>query len=287
MSGVSKSLRLMALAALVLTAGCSSDEPEPYVERPVEELYNEAMDALEATQYNQAAKLFDEVERQHPYSNWATKAQLMAAYSHYQRSQYDDAIVALDRFIQLHPSNRDTPYAYYLKGLCYYEQISDVTRDQKMTELALKDFEELIARFPDSSYSRDAKVKLDLTYDHLAGKTMEIGRYYLRQGEYLAAINRFRTVIDQYGTTTHVPEALHRLTEAYLALGLLEDAKRSAAVLGYNFPGSEWYIDSYELVENRRIRSPETSWYDFWSSDDEPPKAKKIDPKEEPWYKFW
>ncbi len=277
----------MALAALVLTAGCAGDEPEEYVERPVEELYNEAMDSLEATQYNQAAKLFDEVERQHPYSNWATKAQLMAAYSHYQRSQYDDAIVALDRFIQLHPSNRDTPYAYYLKGLCYYEQISDVTRDQKMTELALKNFEELNARFPDSTYSRDAKVKLDLTYDHLAGKTMEIGRYYLRQGQYLAAVNRFRTVIDQYGTTTHVPEALHRLTEAYLALGLLEDAKRTAAVLGYNFPGSEWYIDSYELVEQRRIRSPEKSWYDFWSSDEVPPKAEKIEPKEEPWYKFW
>ncbi len=280
-------LRFSALAALVLAAGCSSDEVEEYVERPVEELYNEAMDALEATEYNAAAKLFDEVERQHPYSSWATKAQLMAAYSHYQRSQYDDAIVALDRFIQLHPSNRDTPYAFYLKGLCYYEQISDVKRDQKMTELALKNFEELIARFPDSTFARDAKVKLDLTYDHLAGKTMEIGRYYLRQGHYLAAVNRFRAVVDQYGTTTHVPEALHRLSEAYLALGLFEDAKRSAAVLGYNYPGSEWYIDSYELVEQKRIRTPDTPWYEFWSSDDTPPKAEKIEPKEEPWYKIW
>ena len=278
--------RLLILAAVIAVSACSSDETDEYVERPVEELYNEAMDALENTQYNAAARLFDEVERQHPYSSWATKAQLMAAYSHYQRSKYDDAIVALDRFIQLHPSNRDTPYAYYLKGLCYYEQISDVTRDQKMTQLALKDFEELIKRFPDSPYARDAKVKLDLTYDHLAGKTMEIGRYYLRQGEYLAAINRFRTVIDQYGTTTHVPEALHRLAEAYTALGLYEDAKRAAAVLGHNFPGSEWYVDSYELVEQKRVRSPDTPWYDFWS-DDTPPKAEKIEPKEEPWYKFW
>ncbi|MCG8507920.1 MAG: outer membrane protein assembly factor BamD [Rhodospirillales bacterium] len=276
----------MALALFL--AACASEDAEEYVERPVEELYNEAMDALQGGQYSSAAQLFDEVERQHPYSNWATKSQLMVAYAHYQQSKYDDAIVALDRFIQLHPSNRDTPYAYYLKGLSYYEQISDVKRDQRMTELALKSFEELLARFPGNAYSRDAKVKLDLTYDHLAGKTMEIGRYYLRQGHYLAAVNRFQQVIDNYQKTTHVPEALHRLTEAYLALGLTEDAQRTAAVLGHNFPGSEWYVDSYEIVEQMQIRPRETPWYDFWT-DDGPPKVEKIETREEkePWYKIW
>lgn len=287
---ISSWFRSLALGLSVFVVACSGNEPDEYVERPVEELYNEAMDALEASEYFSAGKLFDEVERQHPYSNWATKAQLMAAFAHYQNSRYDDAIVALDRFIQLHPSNRDTPYAHYLKGLCYYEQISDIRRDQKMTQQALKNFEELIARFPESNYARDAKVKLDLTYDHLAGQMMEIGRFYLSQGHYLAAINRFRMVIDTYQKTTHVPEALHRLTEAYLALGLLEDARRTAAVLGHNFPGSEWYVDAYELVEQRRVR-PEVndeSWYQFWDSESPPPKAEPLlIEEEESWYKFW
>lgn len=282
-------LSLVAFAVAVLLAGCAS-KPEPYVERPIEELYNEAMDALQAGKYETATKNFDEVERQHPYSSWATKAQLMAAYGHYQKSAYDEAIVALDRFIQLHPSNRDTPYAYYLKALCYYEQISDVRRDQKMTQEAKKTLEELVTRFPDSTYAKDARVKMDLTQDHLAGKTMEIGRYYLRQGHYLAAINRFRYVVDNHQTTTHVPEALLRLTEGYLALGLSEEARRTAAVLGHNFPGSEWYVDAYELLEQKRIRPQETAWYKFWEGDAEPPKAEKIetDPaKKESWLKFW
>jgi len=282
-------LRLVTVACAVLLAACASKE-EPYVERPVEELYNEGMDALLVGRYETASLKFDEVERQHPYSSWATKAQLMAAYAHYQRSAYDEAIVALDRFIQLHPSNRDTPYAYYLKALCYYEQISDVRRDQKMTQEARKTLEELTARFPDSTFAKDARLKIDLTEDHLAGKTMEIGRYYLRQGHYLAAINRFRDVVDHHQTTTHVPEALLRLTEAYLALGLTEDARRTAAVLGHNFPGSEWYIDAYELVEQKRVRPRETAWYKFWEGEPEPPRAEKIETapdKKEPWYKFW
>ncbi|UUX49083.1 outer membrane protein assembly factor BamD [Nisaea acidiphila] len=242
-----KSLALVA-GALALTA-CSSDEPKlEYVERPVEELYNEAVDTALEGDYKKAAPLFDEVERQHPYSVWATQAQLMAAYSQYQSNKYDEAIGALDRFIQLNPSNANVDYAYYLKGLCYYEQIVDVGRDQKLTRNAMETLQELVQRFPGSKYSRDALLKIDLTRNHLAGKEMEIGRFYLRQGQYLAAINRFKRVVENYDTTDQVPEALHRLTEAYAALGLHEQAERTAAVLGHNYPGSEWYQDSYALM---------------------------------------
>jgi outer membrane protein assembly factor BamD len=201
-----------------------------------------------------AAESFDEVERQHPYSVWATKAQLMAGYAHYEANKYDEAIIALERFIQLHPGNRDIAYAHYLKALSYYEQISDVSRDQLATERARQSLQELIRRFPNSKYARDARLKLDLTLDHLAGKEMEIGRYYLRKDQYLAAINRFRHVVDRYQTTTHVPEALHRLAEAYSALGVTVEAQRNAAVLGHNYPGSEWYIDSYKLVAGVDVR---------------------------------
>ncbi len=253
----------VAVLAVLLTA-CANKKKE-YVERPVEELYNQALDHLDNKEYVEATESFDEVERQHPYSVWATKAQLMAAYTYYLANRYDDAILALDRFIQLHPANRDVAYAMYLKGLSYYEQISDVARDQKITELALTSFKELITRFPKSKYSRDAKVKIDLAFDHLAGKEMEIGRYYHGQLQYLAAINRFRKVVETYQTTTHVPEALHRLTEAYLALGVIEEARKTASVLGHNFPGSEWYIDSYEVLENKKIR-PEVDipWWKLW-----------------------
>jgi outer membrane protein assembly factor BamD len=252
--------------ALLFVAACSSDTDKPdYVERPVSAIYNEAMDSLNEGLYAEAAIKFDEVERQHPYSSWATKAQLMAAYANYETNAYDEAIVALDRFIELHPSNRDTPYAYYLKGLSYYEQISDIARDQRMTKRALATFRELINRYPNSRYARDAKIKLDLTNDHLAGKDMEIGRFYLRRGHSLAAINRFKAVIEHYQTTTHVPEALHRLTEAYLTLGIIDEARKMAAVLGHNFPGSEWYVDSYQLIEGKQIRpADEDPWYKVW-----------------------
>ena len=228
-------------------AACSSDPPQ-YVERPVEELYNSAMNAMQAEDYEEAARLFDEVERQHPYSEWASKAQLMAAYAYYQENSYDEAINALDRFIELHPGSPDVSYAYYLKAISYYEQISDVRRDQKMTEEALVSLEEVVRRFPESKYARDAGLKIDLALDHLAGKHMDIGRFYQSRSEYLAAINRFRTVVERYQTTTHIPEALHRLGESYLALGIVDAARTTAAVLGHNFPGSVWYIDSYALL---------------------------------------
>ncbi len=242
------SLTALALLGSLALAACSTDDETAYVERPVEELYNDAVDALGQGDYPDAARLFDEVERQHPYSIWATKAQLMSAYAHYEEQEYDDAVLGLDRFIQLHPGNRDVAYAYYLKALGYYEQITDVGRDQKTTQRALEGLEEVIRRFPDSKYARDARLKLDLTRDHLAGKEMEVGRFYLKRRHYLAAINRFRNVIESYQTTTHAPEALHRLAEAYSALGVDTEAQDAASVLGYNFPSSNWYADSYSVV---------------------------------------
>ncbi|HJS31979.1 MAG TPA: outer membrane protein assembly factor BamD [Alphaproteobacteria bacterium] len=251
-------VRAAFLAVLTLAlAACGSRDKDEYIERPPEQLYNQGIDALLDERYVEAAKQFDEVERQHPYSVWATKGQLMAAYAHYQNNKYDDAIVALDRFIQLNPSNRDVAYAYYLKALCYYEQITDVQRDARMTELALKSLDEVVRRFPESAYGRDARLKIELTYDHLAGKEMEVGRFYQRRGHYLAAINRFKVVAEKWQTTNHVPEALHRLIECYLALGLTEEARKTAAVLGHNYPGSEWYVDSYALVVNGALPAQE------------------------------
>lgn len=242
-------------------------EDEGYREEPVERLYNRAQDLAEEGQFEEAAVAFDEVERQHPYSKWATRAQVMAAYNLYQESKYDDAIIALDRFIQLHPSNKDVPYALYLKGLSYYEQISDVARDQKMTKQSMTAFNDLVSRYPTSRYAKDARLKLELTHDHLAGKEMDIGRFYLIQKQYLAAVNRFEIVVNKYETSTHVPEALHRLVECYTALGLPEEAKKSAAILGHNYPGSEWYVDSYDSLvsADKRFRKPEEKpWYKFW-----------------------
>jgi outer membrane protein assembly factor BamD len=240
-------LRLFAVPGLLMLAACSTPK-DVYVERPVETLYNTAMDQLLSGDYKTAGKTFDAVDQQHPYSVWATKAQLMIAYVLYEDKRYDESIVAADRFIQLHPGHRDVAYAYYLKALDYYIQIVDVERDQRVTQQALDALAEVARRFPDSTYARDAKLKMDLARDHLAGKEMEIGRYYLKRGEYLAAMNRFKRVVDNFQTTTHVPEALERLVECDLALGLNTEAKENAAVLGYNYPGSHWYGDAYALM---------------------------------------
>ncbi len=242
----------IVLACALGLAACASTK-EAYVERPVEDIYNEAVDALAANDLKGAAKLFDEVERQHPYSTWATKAQVMATFAHYQAGSYDEAVLAAERYIELHPGARDVAYVYYLKALCFYEQISQVARDQRMTERARDSLEDVLRRFPESEYSRDARIKLDLVHDHLGGKEMDIGRYYMKRGNYLAAINRFRVVIEKYQTTSHAPEALHRLAESYTALGLVEEARQTAAVLGHNFPGSAWYQDSYQTVEGVRV----------------------------------
>ena len=257
--------RLAAIALVAALAACSSTDDDPeYVERPVEELYNDAYNAALAGEFKEAAPLFDEVERQHPYSVWATQAQLMSAYALYQSNDYDDAVAALDRFIQLNPGNPNVDYAYYLKGLCYYERIVDVGRDQKLTREALSSFEEVVQRFPNSKYARDARLKIDLARNHLAGKEMSIGRWYMRQGQYLAAINRFQRVTTEFDTTEQVPEALLRMTECYMALGLEEEAKRTASVLGYNYPGTDWYEDAYSLATKGRARTTAESGDDGW-----------------------
>ncbi len=236
-------------ACAALGGGGASGADTRYVARDVNTLYNAAKRRLDVGQYAIAAALFDEVERQHPYSPWARRAQQMSAFSYYLASDYNKAIESSRRFLSIHPGNKDAPYAYYLIALSYYEQISDVTRDQKITEQALTTLGEVSRRYPNSRYASDAKLKMDLVNDHLAGKEMEIGRFYQRRGKWLAATIRFKTVIEKYQTTTHAAEALMRLTESYLSLGIPSEAKKTAAVLGANYPGSKWYERAYELVE--------------------------------------
>lgn len=229
---------------------------------PVGEMYNKALDKMKAGDFKTAAKQFGEVERQHPYSGLATKAILMGAYAQYQRNSYDDAIIAAQRFITLHPGQKDVAYAYYLVALCYYEQIMDVRRDQSVTEHALSSLEEISRRFPGTAYAQDADRKAVLARDHLAGKEMEVGRYYLKKRAYVAAINRFKTVVVKYQATSQTPEALYRLTEAYYSLGVQSEAQTAAAVLGHNFPNSQWYKDAYALLQNGGIAPEENqqSW---------------------------
>ena len=252
-------LVLLGVSAGITACASDDDQPATYVERPVEQIYNDAWTLIQRDDWIDAAKQFDEVERQHPYSVWARRAMLMSAYCYYEGNKYDDATKTADSFIQLHPGNKDVPYAYYLKAISLYEQIRDVNRDQKITDDSLTALEDLVQRYPDTEYARDARLKIDLTRDHLAGKEMTIGRFYLRTGDPLAAINRFRTVVDKYQTTSHVPEALERLTEAYLTLGLVQEARASAAVLGYNYPGSEWYKDAYGLLNDQARAAPKES----------------------------
>ena len=251
-----------ALACVVLAlaaAGCAGKSKGPkqdlaYEERPVELLYSTGAQKLDQRQWSDASRYFDEVERQHPYSEWARRAVLMEAYAAYQANNYEDAISAADRFISLYPGNPSTPYAYYLKAQCWFEQIVDVGRDQATSEQALAALEEVRKRYPTSEYAVDAKLKIDLVHDQLAGKEMTVGRWYLRNNQPLAAMSRFRTVIDRFQTTSHTPEALYRLVEANLTQGLRDEAKRDGAVLGYNFPGDRWYGEAYALLTNRGLK---------------------------------
>ena len=243
--------------SVLLLSGCSSlglgggggGSDTRYVARDVNTLYMAAKEKLDKGQYQIAAALFDEVERQHPYSPWARHAQLMSAFSYYMAQKYNESTSSARRFLSIHPGNKDAPYAYYLIALNYYEQISDVTRDQKITEQALSALGEVQRRYPNTRYAADAGLKIDLVRDHLAGKEMEIGRFYQRRALWLAASLRFKEVVQKYETTTHAPEALYRMTESYLAMGIPEEAKRSAAVLGANYPGSKWYQRAYDLMQ--------------------------------------
>jgi outer membrane protein assembly factor BamD len=241
-----------AATALILTAGCAGRggkaRDTAFVARDVDTLYTAAKNKLDAGDTKVAAALFDEVERQHPYSPWARRAQLMSAFSYYAARDYTKSIQASQRFLSIHPGNRDAPYAYYLIALCYYEQISDVARDQKDTLQAKDALTEVLRRYPNTRYADDARLKLDLVNDHLAGKEMEIGRFYERSGRWLAASVRFRNVIDTYQTTSHTPEALYRLVETNLAMGVPEEAQKVAAVLGANYPGNEWYKRAFDLM---------------------------------------
>ena len=261
MQSFSRSIALIALAAaLPALSACESlglgglgggrtSADTRYVARDVNTLYNAAWERMQRGSYLPAAALFDEVERQHPYSVWARRAQLMSAFSYYAAGDHTKSIESARRFLSIHPGNRDAPYAHYLIALNYYEQIRDVTRDQAITRQALDALGELVRRYPNTQYASDARLKIDLVRDHLAGKEMEIGRFYQRRRQWLASVTRFRTVIDEYQTTSHAPEALMRLTESYLALGVPEEARRSAAVLGANYPESRWYQRAYELVQ--------------------------------------
>lgn len=250
------------LIALVFLTACSSNGNKKHKiveDTPVEILYNRAATLMEAKDYMKAATAFEEVERQHPYSPWAKRAQLITGYVLYKGMDYDGAVVALEQFIQLHPGHKDTPYAHYLAALCDYERLADVRRDQSYATNVLQRLETIISRYPNSTFARDAVLKIALVHDHLAGAEMEIGRNYLKQKLYTSAVGRFRKVVETYQSTSHVPEALHRLVESYLIIGIPSEAKAVAAVLGHNFPGSQWYQDSYKLLVDNHLEPEEDS----------------------------
>ncbi|HKD46958.1 MAG TPA: outer membrane protein assembly factor BamD [Rhizomicrobium sp.] len=266
---------LLVLALGTAVAGCSmlgldkddasndlNKDAAQYQERPVEQIYADAWTQINKGDWENAAKQFDEVDRQHPYSVWARRAMLMSAFCSYQANKYSDAVSTADQYISLHPGSHEVAYAFYLKAISLYEQIVDVNRDQANTQGALVALQDVVQRFPDTEYARDATLKIDLTQDHLAGKEMAVGRYYLTRGDYIGAINRFRVVIEQYQTTPQISEALERLTEAYYSLGLDSEAQTAAAVLGANYPGSEWYMDAYNTLKRRNLRPQENkgSW---------------------------
>jgi outer membrane protein assembly factor BamD len=242
---------LLACAAILPATGCARNRTKGdtnYIARDVNTLYAAAKRTMDMRDYERAAKLFDEVERQHPYSVWARRAQVMSAFNYYLAQKYTEAISSAQRFLTIHPGNAEAPYAHYLIAMSYYQQIADVTRDQAITQQASDAFGELIRRYPQSRYAADARLKLDLINDHLAGKEMEVGRFYQRSANWLAASYRFRNVVDKYQTSSHAPEALERLVETYLALGIPEEARKAAAVLGKNYPDSFWYRQSLRLL---------------------------------------
>ncbi len=246
-----KFLYLVILGGGFCLGACSS--PDVVGDLPPEDLYRKGYDAFQEKDYEKAAEYFDEVEKQHPYSVWSERAQIMAAYAFYQKNEYDDAILALDRFIQLHPGNRNTPYAFYLKGLCFYEQMSDPAREQSSTEHAKETFEELIARYPESVYAKDAKAKMASMENRLAAQEMVVGRYYLKQQDIIPAINRFKTVVETYQGTNQVPEAYYRLSVGYMMLGMTETAQKMVSILQQNYPQNKWTERAERMVKKQGI----------------------------------
>ena len=267
---------IIALVAVAALSACSTTEEQAYKENTVEVLYNKGMDQLEENEYTKSAETFDEVERQHPYSNWATKAQVMAAYAHYKGQKYDKVIASLESFTQLHPAHEYVPYALYMTGLSYYEQVEPAQRDQADNIDALRTFNELIRRFPNTDYAKDAKQRITLLNDAMAGKSMEIGRFYLKKKSYYAAVGRFQHVAAKYDTTKHVEEALYRMVESYHGMSLDAEAHNAASVLGHNYPSSPWYAEAYSLLGKGKGKGAGLS----------APQSEKITdikPKEEGW----
>jgi outer membrane protein assembly factor BamD len=264
----------LVAGALTMLAGCSlfggkddetnnaNKDAANYRERTVEQIYTDGWRAINAGAWDVCAAQFNEVDRQHPYSVWARRAMLISAFCAYQANAYANAIATADQYISLHPGSPEVAYAFYIKAIALYEQIVDIGRDQSNTEGALVALQDVVQRFPDTEYARDATLKIDLTNDHLAGKEMAVGRYYLTRGDYIGAINRFRTVVDQYQTTPQIAEALERICEAYYSMGLDSEAQTAAAVLGRNYPGSGWYKDAFNILKGRNLRPVEDrrSW---------------------------
>lgn len=262
-------LRLAGLLLIGASLGACSGgifdtnkEEVIYPDVPAEQRYNEGLTLMQKEDYAEAIRRFEDVDRQHPYSDWARKAMLMIAYINYTQGQYDECVGAARRYLTLHPGSADAAYAQFLIASSYYDQIPDISRDQQRTQRAIDALEEIVRKYPETEYAVSAKKKIEVARDQLAGKEMMVGRYYLEQRNYAGAINRFKVVVTKYQTTRHVEEALYRLTEAYMSLGIVSEAQTSAAVLGYNFPDSSWYKDAYKLVESRGV-SPqmnEQSW---------------------------
>lgn len=267
MSRRSARVRLLALPLLMaplFVSACSSDDDidlASYVEStdPADVLYNQGLANLNAGRINEASKKFEAVDRQHPYSEYARKSLVMSAFTNYRQGKYEEAITAGQRYVQLYPSTEDAAYAQYLIGLSYFRQIRDVTQDQRESRRAIEAMEAVVQRWPDSEYVEDANTKIRFARDQLAGKEMQVGRYYLERREYLASIKRFRYVVENYSNTRHIEEALARLVEAYFAMGLASEAQAAAAVLGHNYPESQWYKDSYALLQSGGLEPRDNS----------------------------
>lgn len=262
-TGRKRANQWLILCCVLVLVACGKRQKEiPLDQQPPEYIFKQAEQKMAGGEEEKAAKLFGEVERLYPYSDWAKRGIVMSAFALHKARKYEEARAAAQRYLDFYPADEDAAYAQYLMALSYYDQIDKVARDQGNTFQALQALRVVIERYPDSEYAKSARLKFDLAIDHLAAKEMEVGRYYLKRGFFSAAINRFRVVVEDYQTTSHTPEALHRLVEAYLSLGLDGEAQTAGAILGHNFKGTKWYEDSYALLTGRGLRpeAKSTSW---------------------------